>query len=81
MELCEALRRTRLIELGRESADRATLEQRHGRVWSPAELRQEFKVVGYLAPFVVVRRDGVLGSLEFQPSPRFYFNWRPDHED
>jgi hypothetical protein len=38
-------------------------------------------VIGFLAPFVVVRRkiDGVKGSLEFQHHPRFYFGFSP-HE-
>jgi hypothetical protein len=35
-------------------------------------------VVGFLAPFVHVRRrvDQEEGSLEFQHQPRFYFNFR-----
>lgn len=76
----EAIRQKRLVELGLEEADRTTLERRHGQVWDPQELRRDFRVVGYLAPLVVVYRlsDGVLGSLEFQPQPRFYFNWKAD---
>jgi hypothetical protein len=83
MEMCESMRRNRLVELGIEAADRATLEHRHGQVWDPQELRRDFKVIGFLAPYAVVRRlsDGVLGSLEFQPSPRFYFNWKVDEQD
>jgi hypothetical protein len=80
MEITETVRRKRLVELGLEAADRATLEHRHGQVWDPQELRCDFRVVGYLAPLVVVYRlsDGALGSLEFQPQPRFYFNWKAD---
>jgi hypothetical protein len=80
MELTETLRRSRMVELGSQAADRAMLEQRHGQVWDPGELRCAFKVIGFLAPFAVVRRlsDDMLGSLEFQPSPRFYFNWKED---
>jgi len=42
-----------------------------GRVWDTNALRQDFDVLGFAAPFVVVRRksDGVRGSLEFQHNP------------
>jgi len=81
MAVTETLRLCRLIRLNVETADRSTLEQRHGQVWDPAELRRDFTPIGYMAPFVVVRRkaDGVLGSLEFQHQPRFYFNWSEDN--
>jgi len=77
----ETLRRGRLTELNAESTDRRTLEARHGQVWDTQELGREFRVMGYLAPYVVARRkaDGVRGSLEFQCHPRFYFNWKEDH--
>jgi hypothetical protein len=78
----EAPRRLRLAELN-PGAGRAELERRHGRVWSPTELAREFEVVGFMAPYAVVRRrsDGATGSLEFQHEPRFYFNWRKDEEE
>jgi hypothetical protein len=43
-------------------------------------MSEEFTVKGFAAPFVVVMRksDGVVGSLEFQHSPRFYFNFQED---
>ena len=46
--------------------------------WTTEELRAEFEVIGFLAPFVVAVRkaDGKKGSLEFTHSPRFYFNWQ-----
>ena len=39
-----------------------------------------FAVEGFLAPYVVVRRksDGVRGTLTFQHSPRFYFDFAAD---
>lgn len=76
-ELTEFLRRQRLIEINAESGDRVTLEARHGRVWNTQELGQDFGVIGFAAPFVVVRRrsDGLRGSLEFQHEPRFYFSF------
>ena len=45
--------------------------------WTTDELRRDFEVVGFLAPYVVVVRkaDGVKGTLEFTHNPRVYFNW------
>ena len=75
----EAYRRHRLVEIN-IGADRAELERRHGRVWTLRELAAAFVIVGYMAPFIVVKRkaDGKVGSLEFQHNPRFYFGWRED---
>jgi len=76
----EPLRRVRLAEINREPADRQALEARHGRVWDTTELAQEYEVLGFLAPYVVVRlrADGRKGSLEFQHHPRFFFHFQPD---
>ena len=43
-------------------------------------MRARYDVLGFAAPFVIVRRksDGVKGSLMFTHSPRFYFGWTPD---
>jgi len=48
------------------------------RTWTTAQLQEEYSVVAFQAPFVVVRRksDGQLGSLEFTHSPRVYFGWK-----
>jgi hypothetical protein len=61
-------------------ASREVLEAQHGQVWNTEELSRDFEVVGFIAPFVVVRRksDGKTGSLEFQNQLRFYFNFRAD---
>lgn len=77
----EHFRRQRLAEINAQPGSREALEAQHGRVWSTGELRQDFEVTGFLAPYVVVRRksDGKKGSLEFQHSPRLYFNFSP-HE-
>lgn len=75
----ESLRRQRLAEINAEPGSREALEAQHGKVWSTDELREEFEVLGFMAPFVIVRRsNGVKGSLEFQHNPRFYFNWQPE---
>ena len=66
-----------MIATGQPAADLAADQDRK---WTTAELQRDFVVLGYQAPFVVVRRrsDGVLGSLEFTQNPRVYFGWRPD---
>ena len=73
----EAIRRKRLVEINAETAGRETLAAKYGRSWSTSELCSEFEVLGFMAPYVVVQRkaDGCKGSLEFQHSPRLYFNF------
>jgi hypothetical protein len=75
----EAFRRNLVQELDMMAAERAALEEKHGQVWDTSELQRDFEVIGFLAPFVGVRRraDGVRGSLLFQACPRFYFGFTP----
>lgn len=76
----EVLRPQRLVEINTAPTGREMLEARYGQVWDPDELARDFTVEGFLAPFVVVvrKRDGQLGSLEFQHHQRVYFNFVPD---
>ena len=76
----EPYRRQRVAEINLEPGSREALEQQHGQVWDTAQLAEEFEPLGFLAPFIVVRRrsDGRKGSLEFQHRPRFYFNFQED---
>ena len=78
--IAEQLRRKRLAEIAVEAGLRIELEARYGQVWSTEEMRQRFIPLGFLAPYVVVRdmQTGKKGSLEFQHSPRFYFNYQED---
>jgi len=48
--------------------------------WDTDQMREEFEVIGFLAPFVAVRRksDGKVGTLCFTHSPRFYFDFVED---
>jgi hypothetical protein len=79
----EPIRRKRLVEINStvESHDgeteRKRVEAQYGRVWDTDQLSGEFEILGFMAPYVVVRRkaDGRKGSLEFQHTPRFYFNF------
>jgi hypothetical protein len=69
-----------LAEINAEPGSRESLKVHYAQVWDTQELAVAFEVIGFLAPFVVVRRksDGIKGSLEFQHHPRFYFNFQPD---
>lgn len=75
----ESIRRERVIEINSQPSVREALEVQYGQVWTTDELREDFDVLGFSAPLVVVCRkaDGRKGSLEFQHNPRFYFNWQP----
>lgn len=77
----ETIRRKRLAEINAEPGSRAALEAQYGKVWDADQLTEEFEVIGFMAPLIVVRRrsDSVKGSLEFCHHPRFYFSWQP-HE-
>ena len=69
--------RRAMLASGQPQADLAADKDQK---WGPADLARDFEVLGFMAPFVVVRRlsDGVKGSLEFTHHPRVYFGWRAD---
>ncbi len=74
----EAARRQLLAEINAAPRPREHLEAKYGQVWNPDQLRDDFEVIGFGAPLVVVRRrsDGVLGSVIFQQEPRLYFSFQ-----
>lgn len=76
----ESIRRKRLSEINADPGSREALQAKYGQVWNTDELRRDFDVEGFLAPYVVVRRksDGQRGTLEFQHEPRLYFNFKAD---
>lgn len=76
----EGLRMGMQQDINSNSRTREQLEKEEGKVWDTQELSKDFDVLGFGAPFVVVRRksDGVEGSLLFQHSPRFYWGWQED---
>lgn len=81
----EGFRRQEQAKLNARRAAREQLEAEHGKgnVWDSEELRREFVVESFFAPYVLVKRklaDGqvVSGSLSFQHEPRFYFDWKED---
>ena len=70
------------VQINATLAERANLEARYGQVWNTAELRRDFEVLGFAAPFVVAKRrsDQQLGSLLFQHCPRYYFGFKADEK-
>jgi hypothetical protein len=76
----EAIRKELVVQINAEPGSREALEAEHGEVWDTNQLREDFEVLGFGAPLVVVRRksDGKRGSLFFQHNPRFYFGFQPE---
>lgn len=68
-----------MIETGQPHDDLADAVAAEAPTWTTETLQAEFSVIGFAAPFVVVRRksDGVKGTLEFTHNPRVYFNFEP----
>jgi len=63
----ENIRRERQAQLNSEAGGLQRLEDLYGQVWSTDDLRRDFEVIGFMAPYVVVRerKTGKKGSLEF----------------
>ncbi len=76
----EETRRALVTEINSQAAERATLEARYGLVWNTSELANDFEVLEFAAPFVIVKRkaDNRVGSLMFQHHPRYYFSFQED---
>ena len=74
----ENIRKRLVGVINQNPSEREIMELKYGRVWTTDELTSEFQVEGFMAPFIVAIRksDHVKGSLMFQDSPRFYFNWQ-----
>ena len=51
----ENIRREDQARINAEAAERAELVKQYGMVWSTDELREAFEVLGFMAPYVVVR--------------------------
>ena len=76
----ESIRRELVNEINADTSSRDVLEQEHGQTWNTQELSQDFEVLVFMAPFVVVKRksDGVKGSLMFRHSPRIYYGFQQE---
>ena len=81
----ENIRRSQVQEINSqiESEDRTEerkrLESLYCDVWDTDQMSDQFEVLGFMSPYVIVRRksDDCKGSLQFQHNPRFYFNFAP----
>jgi len=75
----EMIRRDMVATINANAGPREKLEKQYGQVWDTSQLQEDFEVLGFLAPFVAVKRrsDGVRGSLMFQNNPRFYYSFQP----
>lgn len=67
------------VESNDKDTERARLEAIHGQVWDTDEMNKDFDAIGFMAPYIAVKRksDGAEGALQFQHLPRFYFNFQP----
>jgi hypothetical protein len=81
----ESIRRARVIGVNQglspeETERRKQLEAQYGEVYTKDEVLERWEIIGFMAPFVVVREKatGKKGSLEFSHMPRFYFNYQED---
>jgi hypothetical protein len=76
----EPIRRELLAEINADPGSREALEAEHGQIWDTTQLGEDYEVLGFAAPLVVVRRrsDGKRGSLFFQHNPRFYYGFQAD---
>lgn len=54
--------------------------QGYTQAWNTDEASQMFRFESFIAGFAIVRRieDDVKGSLDFTPSPRLYYDFKPD---
>ena len=79
-DILKKVRRVISDEINSSPGDRQSLEEKHGQVWDTADMQKDFTALGFLAPYIVVRRksDGVKGSLAFQHHTRFYFSFKED---
>jgi hypothetical protein len=66
-------------EANQEYEYRQQMEAKHGQVWNTQELTDDFKVIAFSSPIVMVvrRADNVKGSLWFDHRPRFYYGFDP----
>jgi len=76
----ESIRRAMVQAINAEPGSREDLEQRYGEVWDTQQLQEHFFVLGFYAPFCVVKRklDHTKGSFLLQHNPRFYHSFKSE---
>ena len=80
MDKTEGIRRLLVDVINVAPDERAELELEHGQVWDTEQLQDDFRVEGFLAPFIGVTRkvDNKKGLMMFQHNPRYYFNFKEE---
>lgn len=77
----EHLRRLEIAKINAAPQPKEVYMRAYGadNVWTTDELKRDFEVLSFLAPFAKVQRqvDGVVGAVRFQHSPRIYFDFQP----
>ena len=78
MDKTEGIRREMVQAINSVPSERERLEEMYGEVWDTSEVSRDFEVIGFMAPFITVKRkeDSVKGVLMFQHNPRFYFDFQ-----
>lgn len=73
----ESIRRAAVNILNSEAGPRKELEDKYGQVWNTEELQNDYNVLSFLAPMIIVVRksDSVKGTLFFQHDPRYYWGF------
>ncbi len=74
----ESTRRRMVTEINSNPSKRQLLEEKYGEVYTLEELDKEFKIIGFMAPYIAVDRlsDDKRGTMMFQDRPRFYYNFK-----
>lgn len=82
MGTTENRRRQMVGQINSDPLSREELEALYGKgnIWNTNELSRDFTMHGFMAPLCVVteKSSGRKGSVLFQHSPRFYFDWAPE---
>ena len=65
-----------MLATKRKEKKRMTIDT---KTWNTEEMQKEFTVTGFGLGYCVVKRksDGVVGSLDFDHSPRVYYDFQP----
>ncbi len=78
----EHLRKERIVSIQDSDNSRQALQSRVGQTWNTSELQENFEALGFLAPYIVVRRkvDQIKGSMEFciSDGERVYHSFEPE---
>lgn len=76
----ETIRRQMVAEINAAPSLREELEAKYGQVWDTTQMQEDFQALGFMAPFIIVQRrsDNKKGTLTFQGSPRYYFDFQAD---